>query len=411
MKVRGTGLATIGAALSLAALVAVIGAAQAAPQTKKYSATVHVADGVVTETSATLTLTITNKTRSQTLGSAEFSPPAGVSVQAIVAEPVRTGWDAELLAGSVRLRSTSNALGLNESVSADVSVTVDQTVCTNAAWTTRAKQSNDFSGNPGNDFQFDAAGSDVTPLGSFAVAPPIVTVKGGQTIPALETGTSFEWTATAYDLCGERKESYRDATLTPTFLTDATFDPVGGQSLKWESGVGTVTFTPSLTETGNRLTVTDTETGVTASSNFFDVSDTLCVPGNDPCVWPGDKISALADAPPINANLGIGFNNKLNFECNGTGDPIGGAVVNINPRGYGEASFTVELTYAKSSIRNGSASQFVVCFSKANDGTAWQTMPSCPASPPCVLEKKKTSGGDLRVVLYLTQEDPWTGLG
>src|SRR5688572_33402921 len=80
MRARRTGFTAVAAALTLAALVTVIGAAQAAPSTKNYDATVHVANGVVTATSATLTLTLTNDpTTKQTLGSANFTPPAGVT--------------------------------------------------------------------------------------------------------------------------------------------------------------------------------------------------------------------------------------------------------------------------------------------------------------------------------------------
>jgi hypothetical protein len=239
-----------------------------------------------------------------------------------------------------------------------------------------------------------------------------VTEKGGQIIPALETGTEFEWTATAYDLCGDPKPSYSGAALSRIFLTDAIFDPSGGQTLAWDGGVGTVTFTPTLTETGNKLTVTDAVTGITESSDFFDVSDTLCVPGTDACHWEKGKLMADADAPDPGANLGIGFNDNpdFNFECNDTDEPVGGAVVNVNPRGYDEP-FTVAVTYDKTAIPNGPASQFVVCFSDDDDGATWSTMPDCPASPPCVVEKKKATGGDLLVVMQFTQADPWTGVG
>ena len=408
MRFRRTGLATAGAALGLVALVAVV-AAQAAPQQKTFSATVRVVDGDVSATHATLRLILTNKTRSQTLGSANFTAPEGITVGAVVRNADRPGWTASRLSDRVvAFRSTSNALPNGQSVSADVSVTISQSTCGSATWMAQGKQSNDFSGT-GNDFQFDPQGSDLTPLGRFDVAPPIETEKGGQVIPALETNTSFEWTATAYDLCGDLKPTYTGASLTRTFLTGADFDPTGGQTLAWDQGVGTVTFTPTLTETGNRLTVTDTLTGVTESSNFFDVSDTLCVPGPDPCVWQKDKIKADAAAPTGNANLGIGFNELLNFECNNTSEPLGGAVVNINPRGY-EEPFTVSITYSKP-FPNGPASQFVVCFTDEDDGTGWSEMPACPASPPCVLEQKKTTGGELLFVLQLTQDDPWTGVG
>ena len=72
------------AALVLAALVVVIGSAQAAPSTKVYDATVRVVSGPVTGTSATLRLTLTNSTRSkQTLGSANFTKPTGITLESV----------------------------------------------------------------------------------------------------------------------------------------------------------------------------------------------------------------------------------------------------------------------------------------------------------------------------------------
>jgi hypothetical protein len=242
----------------------------------------------------------------------------------------------------------------------------------------------------------------------------IETVEGGQHILARETGKPFTWTATAYDLCGYKKTSYSGGTLTRTFLTDATFLPTSG--LSWSGGVGTVTFTPKLTETRNSLKVTDTGTGVNATSNLFDVSDTLCTPADvDPCHWEGNQGKILADAapPPPNANLGIGFNPNvgyLEFSCNGASVPVGGTLVNINPVGYA-TPFTVSLTYKKTLSGSGPASRFVVCLSD-NDGADWFTVSDCGSTPqaPCIQTQKRTSSGDLLIVLYLTQEDPWTGL-
>jgi hypothetical protein len=408
MRARRTGFTTIVAALFLAALVAVI-AAQAAPKQKMYSGTVQVTEGDVSATHATLTVILTNKTRSQTLGSANFTPPEGVDVQTIVNEPVRTGWDAGIADGIVTFRSTSNALPNGQSVSADVSVTISQAACTTATWTTAAKQSNDFSGS-GNDFNFDPQGSDLTPLGSFSIAP-IQTVQDGQTIPAIVTEVPHPSTTTARDLCENVKANYSGAVRTHTLLTQAAFSPTSG--LTWTNGIGTVTITPEWTETGNALTVTDPTSGVSATSNPFDTTDKLCTPSEISCVWEdeGKKILAEADPPPAGANIGIGFNSLLPFECAGGDEPIGESIVNINPRGY-TTPYTVSLTYQKSATGNGPASSFDVCLSKDN-GDTWDTALSiCPSSPDeaCILERKRVSGGDLLVVLFLFPGDPWGGL-
>ena len=353
-------LATLFTALLVgAALVAVIGSAQAAPSKKLYSATVRLTDA--TTSLSTFTLKLTNDPSSQqTLGSANFTPPSGVALGAVVGAADRPGWTATVENGAVAFRSASSSVALprGESVSADVGVTIAPSCSATlpATWTTRAKQSNDFSGQPGNDAQLNASASDLTPLGSFSVST-IETSEGGQSIPAVITGTSKPWTATAKDTCGATKINYSGATLTRTFLTGASFTPTSG--LSWSNGVGTVTFVPHVTETANNLTVTDDITKVTNTSNDFDVSDTLCTPADiEPCHWQDKQgnpgILADATSPPAGANLGIGFNSselsppRKNFSCNKPGDtdpaPIGGSVVNINPRGYA-VPFTVSLTY------------------------------------------------------------------
>jgi hypothetical protein len=422
---RATTATLIAAALAVAALVAVIGSAQAAPSKKIYSATVRLTDA--TTSLSTFTLTLTNDPAAQqTLGSANFTPPSGITANSVVNGADRTGWTATIQDGVVAFRSSSSAVGLprGASVSADVNVTIASSC--SATWTTRAKQSNDFSGQPGNDAQLNAQASDLTPLGSFSVST-IETIEDGQHIPAVITGESKTWTATAKDTCGAMKTNYSGATLTRTFLTDATFTPATG--LSWSNGVGTVTFTPHVTETGNDLTVTDNIglTHVTATSNSFDVSDTLCTPADaQPCHWQDKQgnpgILADAASPPSGANLGIGFNSsedsppRANFSCHNTGTPVGGSVVNINPRGYGATPYTVSLTYKKSVSGSGPASGFVVCLSEDIDGSTWTERPACPSTPvpanaPCVQTMKRTSGGDLLVVLYLTQGDPWGGVG
>jgi hypothetical protein len=436
MKVRGT-RSTIAvvttlvvAALMLTALVAVIGSAQAASQTKVFASEVRLTDA--TTSLNTFTLTLKNVSRNNVVGSANFTAPTGFAVPTATQSVTSSGngsWTVTSGGSRVvefRAGSSGDTLKPGEFVRASVSNVTIPTGCTVAAWTVEAKQSNDFSGQPGNAIQPDLAASDLVPLGSFAVSPEILTVKGGQSIPAIETDKAFKWTATAKDTCGLTKSNYAGTTaaLTPTGLTSATYAPTSG--LTWVNGVGTVDFTPTVTETGNRLKVSDTVTKVNASStsgtgiDFFDVTDTICVPGqSDPCEWKGGKndgITAHTDPLETGENLGIGFNSSLSspprasFTCNGGSTPLGEAVVNINPRGF-TAPFDVDLTYKKSISGNGPASSFVFCDS--HDGTTdpWTATLPC-TSPltvtPCIKTQKRITGGDLLVVLTVTQADPWT---
>lgn len=454
MRARRTRNATIAAALGLAALVAILGAAQAAPPKKTFTATVHVTNKQVTATTATLTLTLRNTTRSQTLGSANFEPPTGVTFPAtgaIARGADRDGWTASIQGGVVEFRSTSNPLtdAASAFVSADVRVNIDQTTCTDATWKTRAKQSNDFSGNPGNDFALSLSGSNLVPLGRFDF-DQIGTHKGGYLVPQVVVDvqtTDPPVTLTAYDICGEKEIGYGSggpgntgdiATLAPDPLqVPARLEGATITGPTWASGVGTARLTATVVETGDRLVATDSVSGISANSDAgaldeFDVVKELCTNATQGTTCEldspgGGKIHVQApkpDAPAPGADapsLGFGFNAGLeNFsQCDGADGTLGGLFVNINPRDYaGNATVTVTLTYAKSIIGNGPASSHVLCLSKTN-GADWayaNPVPGCETdSPgfddaPCIIEQKKTTGGDLRVVLFIKANDPWGGM-
>jgi len=422
--VSGAAVPTIGAAaLVLATLVAVIGSAQAAPSQKKFGATVAVTGGQVTSTSAKLKLTLTNDpTARQTLASANFTPPVGVTFPTPPPPVVglsRSGWTVAVVGGVVEFRSTSNALGKGESVSADVLVDIDQSSCTNATWSVGAKQSNDFSGS-GNDFEFNPALSDLVALGRFDIATIETVTDDGQLVPAILTGQAKVSTTTAYDICGWNKMTYSGATRSATLLTGASYSPTTG--LTWSNGVGTVAITPAVTETDNLLTVTDGTSGVTDTSNFFDTTDRLCTSRDtEPCEWSDNagKLKVNSTPPPEDASLGIGFNSSLSFSCGDASATVGDTpLVNINPRYEATAveAIAVTLTYKKSATGNGSASSFDVCFRK-DDATTWSVLSKCastsppPTAAPCFISRKRVTGGDLEVVLWIETDDPWTGLG
>ncbi|HET8968475.1 MAG TPA: hypothetical protein VFN06_03520, partial [Gaiellaceae bacterium] len=286
-------------------------------------------------------------------------------------------------------------------------------------WAVEAKQSNDFSGS-GNDFGLDPGASDLVALGRFDIATIETVTDDGQHVPAILTGEPKTSTTTAYDICGEVKTTYSGATRSATLLTGAGYTPTTG--LNWSNGVGTVAITPVVTETDNRLRVTDATSGVTSASNFFDTTDRLCTSTDtEPCEWSDNagKLKVNSTPPPEDASLGIGFNSSLSFLCGDASSTVGQTpLVNINPR-YEETdveAIAVTLTYKKSATGNGAASSFDVCFRK-DDATTWTVLSECastspPASAaPCFISRKRVTGGDLEVVLWIETDDPWTGLG
>jgi len=361
------------------------------------------------------TLTLGNDAKSsQTLGSANFTVPPGWTVSIGPTQRVTSGtrsWNVITdVTGLVKFRalSSKDALPPGQTVSADVATGIQCGSSPNPAlWGTEVKQSNDFSGQPGNDFQ--AAATDLTPLGGFSIP----------TIGTQTTMNAFAVTVTADDTCGVPKTDYSGATATlaHTLLTGATpFVPASG--LKWSAGgVGTVGITPVVSETGNTLTVSDTTTGVTNTSNPFNVVDVLCPPGDCQAKNSTTNPQTLADSlVPKGGSLGVGFNSTLNFSCNSVNKAVGSFTI-IDPSSYpvdklgNPIPFLVTLTYSKSVSGSRPASSFIVCITDTIGG-AWLQLQPCATHPaPCVQSAKRTNFGDLQVVLSLLPLDPWIGTG
>src|SRR2546423_733545 len=170
MKRFGTRkVARFGGAAGVLAAAAVVGAiaaatAQATPS-KPYTANVHRALG----NPGGFTLTVTNDPQaSQSLGSANFTAPSGYTLGAVT-NITNAGFNVTVAGNVVQFRAKSSATALGKGVSASADVAVTISTCTTATWAVEAKQSNDFSGTPGNGFSLNPA-SDLTPLGSFEIA-------------------------------------------------------------------------------------------------------------------------------------------------------------------------------------------------------------------------------------------------
>jgi hypothetical protein len=444
MTFRGTRSASaavptlVVAALLLTALVAVIGAAQAAPSKKVFNATVDVQNvSTLTSTTARLRLRLVNDaTSNQTLGSANFSAPPGVTVQP-GATASRTGWTATVAGNVVEFRSTSNPLAASSdpalsSVFADVDVTnLDAAACTDATWTVQAKQSNDFSG-AGNDFAPGTA-TNRRPLGSFVI-DDIETVVPAEPedlhVPQILINTNEDVHVTPRDICGDVYSNYGTSVGRATaFVANPAVPPrlVGAGSLSINWATGTTTLNPKVVETGDFLSITDTLTtpgqSIGGTSNVFDVVQELCTSQDETCELSNGKIRVFGSGPPAgqagapDPSLGFGFSSDLTFKCPGTGaavSPVGGAVVNINPRDYPTNDpITVTVIYKKSDTGNGPATGFAVCLSKTNGETWGAPLTECSSSPqpseaPCVTRKRVT-GGDLSVAFFIRPTDPWGG--
>jgi hypothetical protein len=237
------------------------------------------------------------------------------------------------------------------------------------------------------------------------------------------TNNPFGVQVDAKDTCGGSDADYSGATLTPTRLTGASYSspptpssttPAG---LSWASGQGTVSVTAVATEVANVLTVSDPESGISASSNAFDTVDTFCTSAQTICHWDASGKKVFADAPTTptgEQSLGLGFNATIPFNCSSRTAAVGGTVANIEPRGYGSSVVDVVVTYKKSVSGSGPASSFLACKNTAPDGSgAWTLLGDCSQSnpvAPCVY-RKRTSLGDLQITFHLNPTDPWVGTG
>src|SRR5262245_1640106 len=176
-RVRSGG-AVFGFVVGALALVALFvpGAAAPQPNTKFYSATIvdPIPATVLAGSTATLTIRITNcgpvspppppttctssTVSTQALGSANVTFPDGFTGLSVVSQTPPSGkmWNPPVVAGStVQLRnpgpSNSNALSPGQELTVKINTTVPSTTG-KYCLTTQAKQSNDFSGLPGNGF-------------------------------------------------------------------------------------------------------------------------------------------------------------------------------------------------------------------------------------------------------------------
>jgi hypothetical protein len=417
-------------ALVVTAAVALIGSAQAGNTSKPFTANVYRTIG----TASDFTIKLTNDPHAQqTLGSANFTAPAGFAVHAST-QPVTSsdGHSWTLTSDGTRLvsfRANSNGDALGKGAFVVASFTVDVpagSLCASALWGVQVKQSNDFSGQPGNDFTLSAAGSDLTPLGSFTFARigTVLDSPAGLFVPQRRISDgATPVSVRALDTCGAFDADYngvadlsRTATQVPTRLENAAF------SLGFSAGVGTGSVTPTDVEAADTVTATDRLTGISTPSTVsgtaqpneaFDVVETICAGPGAVCDWQNKKGSITAHSTVDNtvgdASLGFGFR-SLAAVC-ASRDPIGpdNEVVDINPHNYA-GPYQLTLTYAKSVSGTGPASGFVFCLSEDNLQT-WQAIPACSATllTRCIVSQKRVTGGALQFVLSLDPGDPWGG--
>jgi hypothetical protein len=429
-----------GALVAVVIAIAIAAATAEATPNKPYTANVHQTGAVF----GSMTLALSNDLQaSQVLGSANFTPPAGLTA-ITVTSPAVAGWQIFVDSGIVEFRanSSSTALAAGQSISATVSVTKTGACVANpplnnsGKWQVEAKQSNDFSGQPGNDLTLTPA-SDLTPLGSYVFAPveSVVTAADNSLVhvPQIVVNQATSFNITALDTCGNVDADYSGGQFVRgTGLKDATFS-----ALNWSGGSVTASLTPGTVEVGDQFSIKDGPSGISANSvstpappqypngqPTFDVVQMICAGGGTICVWPDPNgespITATSKVPGDNsghASLGLGYKPIKGGETCGTG-PVGSPVgdgIYIDPFGYDNTTtMIIVLTYPKSLAPKGPASSVVTCKGTDNEdgSTTWDrtAIPPCGNTPaaPCA-DAQNIQGGALQITLYLRPADPHTG--
>lgn len=392
-------------------------------------------------TTPTFTVTITNLSRNQSLGSANITvPSAFTSVAAVTALPSGSG----VVGNVIELRNLSIAPG--GTFVFDVQATVPASTAPGSyAWSAIAKQANDFNGPPGNDFVLDAAGSSLMTIVDscalqFAVEP--TSAKVGQNI-----------TGVPYTPSSSMKVAVRATDGTTTLpidglvvdlAIDAARNP-GATSLDGTTQntttAGVTTFSPiSIGVIGIGYGLEATADGfLPALSQDFDIVTENC----DPVV--------TCTASTTTSETSNGATGNVVHTVTTTGGPNGGAILLTTSGGdldcddyveHTQTTITFDVTtgqFKRVTVRiakqlvnadpNNGAAFYKVCYSTPTDrgdGLAFVDrfgnpvypegsgmsptsglLPDCNQAPaPCQQSANKDRSGDMVVVFDAPVGDP-----
>lgn len=411
MKVRRNGFAsaavapTLVAAALVVALVAVISSAQAAPTTKPYVATFE--SPVAAGASATVDLVLENRASPQSIGSANVTAQPGFSITGAEIDGAGDVNGTVFPTTLLKLRSLNIAPGTSRTITIDVT-----TPCsTDAAdkWGIRAKQSNDFSGPPGNDFSLVAADSNLhTAVGGAGGTPAelVFTEQPGDAVK--QTPISPAVKVEVVDTCGNATDPAGDVELTLVQPEDPTFGgggSLGGTRFQPVSASGVATFGDlTVSESGVGYVLRASYPGVaTEDSAAFDVYDALCPPM---CTASGGD--TRIDVQGLDGTAGLSVGPVNTAEC-GALTPLGSTFA-IVPLPGTTGTFTVVLTIEKPALQGVGVSNIIVCYSETPDGPL-QRLQKCAKKNPtgkCIVSQTSTNAGDA-VITMSFDGDPFGG--
>lgn len=389
------------------------------------------------------TFTLTNEASTQRVGSFQITAPASFVVT-----------DASVPSPGTASHTSSSALFTNLSVAPSASITVTVTAvlpCSGGSyrWAMEVKQSNDFSGLPGNDFQLDPASAgnlSGTPSGSCSLAftaPPASTAVNTP-ITAVFNSQAGPVTVGVLDASGQliTNSAATSSTAAVTVQIDPNSNPGGGSlsGTTTENAVGGIASFSDLTidKPGIGYALTASSPGITSTTPplpFFTIWGSL-----DKC--PGNSCSAAASSKTttgtvttssatstevLGATLG-----GVNYTCGGTYNPVSDPFsfdLFDNSGEFQNVQFSASLDISKSLVQSSgrtNPSAWQICYASTTpfatvlggpqtDGTTtiggvtYYTglLPGCSSTQgaPCVMTRKKGNGGDV-IVTFLASGDP-----
>jgi len=398
-------------ALGLTAVVGIT-AGSAATTSKPYTA-VFDAGPVPGGSSLTINLVLENRASPQSIGSANVTAPNGFTITGAIIQG----------AGNVDSSSTLTLLKLRSlAIAPQTSRTVAMTVTTPCAvdtytWEIRTKQSNDFSGPPGNDFFLVSGDSNLdTTVGGggtpdhleFIQQPPNHVQKSTVISPAVQVKV--------VDTCANSaSQATDDVSLTLVQPGNAAFG--GGGTLGGDTDVapdtnGVATFndlTVDVSGLGYALEASYPGLGDTTQSNPFNVYDSLgdCSSGCSASNSAGTNIGVQGFSGTI--GLGVGPANNTS-EC-GTGlTPLGSTFV-VAPLNNG--TFTAVLTIEKRGLQGVGVANIVVCVS-SDPSQPLQTLSKCAKknpTPKCIVSQTSSHAGDALITMLFNGDPVGGGFG
>jgi hypothetical protein len=384
----------------------------------------------------TLALTLTNEQSSNTvIGSANLDAPVGFTIHPATAAPASIVNLAGSTGSELQLRNMNIAPGGAQTITFPVDVPCTATA---ANWGLRVKQSNNFSGSPGNDFNIvSKAGLSST----TAAGTPAAVAFSSQPPSLVKTATTFSAAVSLEDACGNTTSGSGSLSLS---LNQPTAPVAGGGGSLSGGGAVTPTSTTSFDNLsvsapgiGYTLTATFTPTSgspITADSSAFDVLDVVsnCANGCSGDASDTTSTDLNVTAPDTSGLLGLslagqapaGTTCQLLDGSTKTLTPLGQSYLVVPPtRPAGTKDYfniQVQITLLKRALQGVGVSNIKVCKNVVGSSGAviMQQVPPCPSpakkwltSPTgapnaCIVSQTSDNAGDAVITMLINSVDP-----